>query len=99
MTITLLLIIIVFTISGGYFGYRAYILAGLLADQQQYIDELEFTYSMVLDKTKEAYEEMKRIDTVGAFQSDDESGTTFLLLKQVIDDLYKETNGTQEEEK
>ena len=99
MTITLLLIIIVFTIRGGYFGYRAYILGGLLADQQQYIDELEFTYSMVLDKTKEAYEEMKRIDTVRASQSDDESGTTFLLLKQVIDDLYKETNGTQEEEK
>jgi len=99
MTIGFSIIIIVFAFAAGYFGHRAYMLAGLLADQQQYVDELEFTYGMLLDKTKEAYDEMKRIDSKGAFESDDEAGTTFALLKQVVDDLYQEAYGSQEEEK
>jgi hypothetical protein len=52
---------------------------------------------MLLDKTAAAYEEMKRIDVKGSFESDDEVGTTFALLKQVIDDLYEEGYGTKEE--
>jgi len=84
--------------TAGYLGYRAYIIAGVLADQQEYTEELEFVYAMLIDKTRAAYEEMKQIDSKGAFESDDEAGTTFALLKQVIDDLYEESNGTQKEE-
>ena len=99
MTITFSIIMVIFGFGFGYFSWRAYTLAGLLADQQQYVDELEFTYSMLLDKTKQAYDEMTQIDAKGAFASDDEAGTTFALLKQVIDDLYEEANGPQEEKK
>ena len=81
-----------------YIGYRAYILAGIMSDQREYLDQLEFTYGMLLDKTAAAYEEMKRIDVKGSFESDDEVGTTFALLKQVIDDLYEEANGPQKEQ-
>jgi len=80
-----------------YIGYRAYILAGIMSDQQEYLDQLEFTYGMLLDKTAAAYEEMKQIDVKGSFESDDEVGTSFALLKQVIDDLYEEGYGTKEE--
>ena len=40
---------------------------------------------------------MKRIDRIGAFEKDDEAGTTFELLKDVIVNLEKEFNGTKEE--
>lgn len=97
MEVTLLIVSIVLACTAGYLGYRAYTIAGVLADQQEYLDQLEFTYGMLLDKTAAAYEEMKQIDVKGSFESDDDVGTTFALLKQVIDDLYEEGYGTKEE--
>jgi len=99
MEVTLGIISIIFALVASYLGYRAYVIAGILADQQEYTEQLEFVYSMLLDKTTQAYDEMTRIDSKGAFESDDETGTTFQLLKQVIDDLNQEANGTQEESK
>lgn len=98
MQIILGIVAIVFASLAGYFGYRAYVLAGVLADDREYLEELEFLYAMLLDKTRAAYEEMKRIDSKGAFESDDEAGTTFALLKQVIDDLTEGQYGTKKEE-
>ena len=98
MTIGFSIIIIVFGFAAGYFGYRAYMLAGVVADDREYLEQLEFTYAMLLDRVRQSYDEMQRIDSKGAFESDDEAGTTFALLKQVIDDLYEESNGTQKEE-
>jgi len=40
---------------------------------------------------------MKQIDRIGAFEKDDEAGTTFSLLKQVIEELKEEFNGAEEE--
>ena len=40
---------------------------------------------------------MKRIDRIGAFEKDDEAGTTFDLLKEVINNLEEEFNGQKEE--
>lgn len=88
----------VLLITSIYLGYRAYIIAGILTDQHEYLDQLEFTYAMLLDKTAAAYEEMNRIDIKGSFKSDDEVGTTFALLKQVIDDLYEESYGKKKED-
>ena len=81
-----------------YFIRRAYILAGLLADEIEYAEQLEFTYDMLLERVKESYDEMNRVDYKGSFKSDDEVGTTFKLLKQIVDDLYEEANGPQKEE-
>lgn len=98
MEVTLGLAAIIFAGAAAYFGYRAYILAGVVADEREYLEQLEFTYAMLLDKVRQSYDEMQRIDSKGAFESDDEAGTTFALLKQVIDDLYEEAYGPQKEE-
>lgn len=73
-----------------YFAYRAYILAGLLADESEYIETLELTNQYMYNKICESYENMQRIDRLGAFETDDETGTTFELIKQTIDELKGE---------
>ena len=45
------------------------------------------------DKIQHAYNNMKRIDHIGAFESEDEAGTTFHMLKEVIDNLKGEFDG------
>ena len=81
-----------------YFFYRAYILAGLLADAEDYNSEVERYSNYMYRVIEQAYYEMKQIDRLGAFESDDESGTTFKLLLQVVEELYEEFNGTTKEE-
>lgn len=99
MIITLIIVSILLTGIATYFIYRAYVLAGLLVDQQEYVEQVEQLTEIMYTSISNAYENMKRIDTLGAFESDDESGTTFQLLKQVLDELNEEFNGpeTQEE--
>ena len=43
------------------------------------------------------HKEMKQIDRLGAFEKDDEAGTTFAMLKDVIDNLEEEFNGKKKE--
>ena len=42
---------------------------------------------------------MQRIDRLGAFEKDDETGSTFELLKQVVDELKEEFDAPEEKEK
>jgi len=42
---------------------------------------------------------MQRIDRLGAFEKDDETGTTFELLNDVIEKLKEEFDAEEEEEK
>ena len=49
-------------------------------------------------KIVEAYNSMKQIDRLGAFEEDDEAGTTFALLKQTIEALKETFEDGQEEE-
>jgi hypothetical protein len=51
------------------------------------------------DKIMESYMKMQEIDTKGAFAAEDEVGTTFDMLKQVIEDLKEEFTNGQEEKK
>ena len=92
ITITLLVCI------SAYFIYRAYILAGVLADTEDYIKELEELTKYMFDQIKNTHTEMKQIDRLGAFEEDDEAGTTFAMLKEVVDNLEKEFNGETQEE-
>jgi hypothetical protein len=98
MTIFLSITTLIFLSAAAYFAYRAYIVAGLLADEQEYVENLELTNQYMYGKIVETYESMQQIDRLGAFEEDDEAGTTFALLKQTIEEL-KETfdNGTEEE--
>jgi hypothetical protein len=89
---------IIFTFAAGYFGYRAYVLAGLLADNDEYHESVEATNMYMYSKILEAYSKMKEIDRIGAFEKDDEAGTTFSLLKEVIENLKKEFDGEESEE-
>ena len=97
----ILLIILCVILAGiaGYMSYRAYILAGLLADIEDYYIDVENTNIYMYDKIQKSYELMKRIDRIGAFESEDEAGTTFQMLKEVIDELKGEFDGPEAEEK
>ena len=44
---------------------------------------LDGTYSTIRDKIQN----MQEIDTLGSFESDDETGTTFEMLKKEVDNL------------
>lgn len=82
-----------------YFIYRGYIIAGVLADTEDYIKEVEDISGYMFTRIEDAYAEMTRIDRLGAFKEDDESGTTFSLLNEVITNLHKDFHGTEEEKK
>jgi len=51
------------------------------------------------NRIEEAHDNLNRIDSLGAFESDDEAGTTFELLKEVTKNLYDLYNGEKEESK
>lgn len=98
MTIFLSITTIAFAIAFGYFAYRAYLLAGLLADSDEYHEAVEMTNMYMYAKILESYNKMKEIDRIGAFEQDDEAGTTFSLLKEVIDTLKSEFDGEESKE-
>jgi hypothetical protein len=50
------------------------------------------------DSIQSAYNTMKSIDHKGAFESDDEAGTTFQMLNKVLTELNTEFNGEASEE-
>jgi hypothetical protein len=99
MTIFLSLTSITLLLGCVYFGYRAYVLAGLLADSDEYHESVELTNIYMYDKICESYNKMQEIDRLGAFEKDDEAGSTFSLLKEVIDNLKTEFDGEESEEK
>ena len=82
-----------------YLGYRVWYLAGAVADALEYIEQLETTNSFMFERIEKSYDIMKQIDRLGAFESEDEAGTTFDLLKQVINELKEEFDNGQSEEK
>jgi hypothetical protein len=95
------LVILCVALLGGliYAGFRAYYLAGLLADAQEYIEELETTNVYMYSKIGESYENMQNIDRLGAFEAEDEAGTTFALLKETITELKDIFDGETQEKK
>ena len=98
MIITLILVSALLAVGAGYLGHRAYVLAGLLADAEEVIEGLDALNIHMYTSIREAYEVMKNIDNKGAFEADDEAGTTFQMLKQVITELNTEFNGEASEE-
>jgi hypothetical protein len=89
-----------------YASYRVWYLAGVLAEAQEYIDDLqkyeedlEVTNRYMFSRIDEAYQAMQQIDRLGAFEKDDEAGTTFQLLAEVITELKEQFNGEEEEKK
>ena len=94
-------IIFLILLSAGnvYFIWRALTLANVTADQEEYIQELEDMSQYMYNQINDTYNEMKKIDHKGAFAEDDEAGTTFTMLKNVVTNLEKEFNAETEEKK
>jgi hypothetical protein len=94
-----LLILCIVLLSGtvAYFIYRAYVLAGVFSDLEEYTKELEDMTQYMYTQINESFKSMKEIDRLGAFEKDDEAGTTFAMLKDVIDNLEEEFNGKKKE--
>jgi hypothetical protein len=91
------LLIVVLLLAVTYLSFRVWYLAGALADAQEYVEELESTNQYMYDRISKSYEAMKQIDRLGAFESEDEAGTTFSLLNEVVTELNEEfNNGSQE---
>ena len=82
-----------------YFAYRAYVLAGLITVSEDYYDSVADTNQYMYKRITQTYNTMKQIDRIGAFEKDDEAGTTFSLLKEVIDQLKEEFDAEEEEKK
>jgi len=106
MIIIFVILFILTTVLAVYFGSRMWYLAGSLAEAQEYIEELqkyeedlEVTNMYMYSKISESYDMMQRIDRLGAFEKDDEAGTTFQLLSEVITELKEQFDGQEEEKK
>jgi hypothetical protein len=84
-----------------YLGYRVWYLAGIVGDIQEqtddYVRALEASNMYMYDQIKKSYDAMQEIDRLGAFESEDETGTTFQLLKQVITELKEQFDAEAEE--
>ena len=80
-----------------YAGFRVWYLAGSLADAQEYIEELEVTNRYMYSKILSAHDAMQQIDRLGAFEKDDEAGTSFALLLEVVENLKNTFDGPSEE--
>ena len=90
MNSALILCIVVLSGTVAYFIYRAYVLAGVYSDLEEYTKELEDMSQYMYTQINNSYKAMQEIDRVGAFEKDDEAGTTFEMLKNVIDNLEKD---------
>ncbi len=91
------LLIVILFLTAIYLSFRIWYLAGALAEAQEYIEELESTNQFMYERIEQSYDAMKQIDRLGAFESEDEAGTTFELLKQVVVELKEQFNGSEEE--
>ena len=97
--ITFIILSVLFLGTIEYFAYPAYVLAGVLADQEEYYKTVSDTNQYMYNKIQQSYTVMQRIDRLGAFEKDDETGTTFELLNDVIEKLKEEFDAQEEEEK
>ena len=97
MIIGFILISVLLAGVSAYLGYRAYYLAGAVAEAQEYIEELEVTNTCMYSRIEDADTKMQEIDRLGSFESEDEAGTTFQLLLETITELKAQFNGKEEE--
>ena len=94
-----IIIILLLTAGLTYVIFRVWDIAGKLADAQEYIEELELTNEYMFGQIVDAYDKMQEIDRLGAFEKDDEAGTVFQMLNQVIITLKTQFDGEESEEK
>jgi hypothetical protein len=80
----------------------SYMVWNLLKKSEVTEDELEFSQTYIdlaYNSMKNAYERMVRIDRLGSFEADDESGYIFQEIKSAMDELNEVYNLDGETEK
>lgn len=94
-----LLFIVILSVSTLLLGYTTY---NLLRKNEALEDEMEFA-DKYLESTftsmKNAYDRMKKVDRLGSFEADDESGYIFAEIKSALEQLNETYNLDAEEEK
>ena len=70
-----------------FFGIVSIVQLYVIINLYNKVDFLEQVLDGTYAKINDTIAKMKEIDTLGAFESDDETGTTFTMLKEEIDNL------------
>lgn len=94
-----LLFIVILSVSTLLLGYTTY---NLLRKNEALEDEMDFAdkyLESAFDSMKRAYERMKKVDRLGSFEADDESGYIFEEIKSTLEQLNETFNLDAEEEK
>lgn len=94
-----LLFIVILSVSTLLLGYTTY---NLLRKNEALEDEMEFAdkyLESAFESMKRAYERMKKVDRLGSFEADDESGYIFEEIKSTLEQLNETFNLDAEEEK
>ena len=95
-----ILFIVILSVSTLLLGYTTY---NLLRKNEELEDEMEFA-DKYLESTytsmKRAYDRMKKVDRLGSFEADDESGYIFEEIKSALEQLNEtfELDATEEKE-
>jgi hypothetical protein len=94
-----LLFIVILSVSTLLLGYTTY---NLLRKNEALEDEVEFAdkyLESAYTSMKNAYDRMKKVDRLGSFEADDESGYIFGEIKSTLEQLNETYNLDAEEEK
>ena len=80
-----------------------YAVWNLVRKSESLEDEMEFSekyINLAYDSMKKAYDRMKKIDRLGSFEADDESGYIFNEIKTAMEELNEvyELDATKEKE-
>jgi predicted Holliday junction resolvase-like endonuclease len=80
-----------------------YAVWNLIRKYESLEDEMEFSekyINLAYDSMKKAYDRMKKIDRLGSFEADDESGFIFNEIKTAMEELNEvyELDATKEKE-
>jgi hypothetical protein len=75
-----------------------------LENAEDYLIELEESnsryksfFESIRKKSNNNYSYIRQLDRLGSFESDDETGVIFNTLKDIVEELNKEFNGTEED--
>jgi hypothetical protein len=94
-----LLFIVILSVSTLLLGYTTY---NLLRKNEALEDEVEFSETYIentYNSMKRAYARLRKVDRLGSFEADDESGYIFNEIKNTIEQLNETYNLDAEEEK
>lgn len=64
----------------------------IITENEEYVIDMQEWINTFTVRVNEAYEKMKEADRRGSFESDDEVGSTFKTLKDIIEELNTTIN-------